>query len=92
MVVDAKKALKSLKKKGFSEYDGDHKFLEYYHKGKLILHTKISHGEKELNSYLIAQMSKQCKISKNEFLDLVNCPLSATAYNRMLIDLGLIID
>ena len=66
MVLDAKKALKSLKKKGFEEYDGDHKFLEYFYEGELILHTKISHGEKELNDYLIAQMSRQCKLSKSE--------------------------
>ncbi len=90
MVLDAKKALKNLKKKGFAEYDGDHKFLEYYHKGKLILHTKISHGEKELNDFLIAQMSKQCKISKLDFVDLVNCPLSEEAYALKLIEAGII--
>lgn len=86
MVLDAKKALKSLKKKGFAIYNGDHKFLEYYYKGKLVLHTKISHGEKELNDYLIAQMSKQCKLSKSDFTDLIECPLSADGYIKKLID------
>jgi predicted RNA binding protein YcfA (HicA-like mRNA interferase family) len=80
MVVDAKKTLKNLQKKGFSTYEGDHKFLEYYHNGKLILHTKISHSAKDLNDFLIAQMSKQCKLSKSEFIDLVNCPLTAEQY------------
>lgn len=86
MVLDAKKAFKSLKKKGFETYNGDHKFLEYFYDGKLILHTKISHGEKELNNYLIAQMSKQCKLSKEDFIDLVECPLSAEDYLQRLID------
>lgn len=86
MVLDAKKALKSLKKKGFSSYNGDHKFLEFHYKGKLILHTKISHGEKELNDYLIAQMSKQCKLSKSDFSDLVECPLTAQGYIQKLLE------
>lgn len=86
MVLDAKKALKSLKKKGFSIYNGDHKFLEYHYAGKLVLHTKISHGENELNDYLIAQMSKQCKLSKSDFSDLVECPLSADEYIQKLIE------
>lgn len=86
MVLDAKKALKSLKKKGFSIYNGDHKFLEYHYDGKLVLHTKISHGEKELNDYLIAQMSRQCKLSKSDFTDLVECPLSAEGYIEKLIE------
>lgn len=88
MVLDAKKALESLVKKGFQPYDGDHKFLEYFHDGKLVLHTKISHGEKELNDYLIAQIARQCKISKTNFADLINCPLSADGYVENLKENG----
>ncbi len=88
MVFDAKKTLKSLKKKGFHEYDGDHKFLDYFYEGKLILHTKISHGENELNDYLIAQMSRQCKLSKPDFADLINCPLSAEGFISKLKESG----
>lgn len=84
MVLDAKKTLKNLRKKGFMVVDGDHKFLEFYHNNKLILHTKISHEEKDLNDFLISQMSKQCKISKPDFINLANCPLSQKAYVELL--------
>ena len=88
MVIDAKKTLKSLKKKGFSTYEGDHKFLEYFYKGKLVLHTKISHSAKDLDDFLIAQMSKQCKLSKPDFINLVNCPLTSEEYLAKLIEGG----
>lgn len=55
----------------------------------MILYTKISHGsKKDLDNYLIKQMSSQCKLSKQDFSDLVNCPLSAKNYIEKLKDLG----
>jgi predicted RNA binding protein YcfA (HicA-like mRNA interferase family) len=92
MVLDAKKTLKNLRKKGFMVVDGDHKFLEFYHNDKLVLHTKISHGEKDLNDFLIAQMSKQCKISKLDFFNLASCPLSQKAYVEILRSQSELID
>ncbi len=89
MTIDSKKAYRSLKKKGFidsSTKSVDHLYLEYYHEGKLILYTKLSHGsKKDLGAHLIKQMSLQCKLTKNEFADLVNCPLSKEEYLDKLI-------
>lgn len=92
MVLDGKKAYKNLKKKGFEDskdHSNDHKYLEFHYKGKMILYTKLSHGsKKDLNNYLIKQMSTQCKLSKQDFADLVNCPLSAEQYIEKLKALG----
>jgi predicted RNA binding protein YcfA (HicA-like mRNA interferase family) len=88
-VLDAKKAYKNLKSKGFidaPDRSDDHKYLELYQDDRLILYTKISHGEKDLGSFLIRQMSHQCKLSKSEFMDLANCPLSEQAYLQILKD------
>jgi hypothetical protein len=93
-VIDSKKTYKNLKKKGFVDsvdHSIDHKYLELYHNGKLILYTKISHGsKKDLGDFLIKQMSIQCKLSKNELMDLANCPLSQKDYFKILADKRLI--
>ncbi len=88
-VLDAKKTYKNLKSKGFIDSPNksdDHKYLEFYQDNRLILHTKISHGEKDLGDFLIKQMSHQCKLSKTEFMDLANCPLSEEKYIQILRD------
>ncbi len=89
-VLDAKKTYNNLVSKGFKAAKGDHKYLEYYLNGTFILHTKISHGEKELQDFHIGMMKRQCKLEKNEFIDLANCPLSANAYLEILKRDGII--
>ena len=92
MVLEKNKAYKSLKKKGFTdstEHSNDHKYLEFIYDGKMILYTKLSHGsKKDIDDYLIKQMSSQCKLSKQQFADLVNCPLSEDKYIEILKSLG----
>lgn len=94
MALDKNKAYKNLKKKGFTDAENrsyDHKYLEFHHNGKMILYTKISHGSKrDMGHPLIKQMSSQCKLSKQDFADLVNCPLSAGAYLEKLMESGLL--
>ena len=92
-VLDAKKTYRHLKSKGFTDAPNrsdDHRYLELYQNERLILYTKISHGEKDLGDFLIKQMSHQCKLSKTEFMDLANCPLSEEAYLEILTVKGLI--
>lgn len=92
-VLDAKKTHKNLLKKGFEEAKNksiDHKYLELFYEGKLVLHTKISHGEKDLRDFLIKQMSYQCKLDKPDFMDLANCPLSKEQYFKILEAKGFI--
>ncbi|MGL1889361.1 MAG: hypothetical protein OCD76_22795 [Reichenbachiella sp.] len=93
-VIDSKKTYKNLKKKGFIDsvnHSIDHKYLELHHEGKLILHTKVSHGsKKDLGNFLIKQMSVQCKLNKKELMDLANCPLSKEEYFKILAKQGLI--
>jgi hypothetical protein len=94
MVLDKNKALKNLQKKGFSVSklkSVDHHYLEFYHNEILILYTKISHGsKKDLDNYLIKQMSDQCKLNKNEFAEFVNCTLSQEGYIEILTEKGYI--
>jgi hypothetical protein len=89
-VLDAKKTYQNLLSKGFKSAAGDHKYLEYYFNDKVIFHTKISHGEKDLQDFHIGMMKRQCKLEKSEFLDLANCPLSAERYFEILKKNGVI--
>ncbi len=91
--IDAKKTYKNLIKKGFvaaKNKSSNHKWLEFYHNEELILSTKISHGEQDLNNYLIKQMATQCKLSTEEFKKLALCPLSYEQYIEILTQQGLI--
>ncbi len=93
-VLDSSRTYRNLKKKGFVDStvkSVDHKYLEFYYNGQLITHTKVSHGsKKDLNDYLIKQMSFQCKLTKQQFMDLAKCPLSEEEYITILIDKGFI--
>ena len=85
--LDPQKTYKNLKKKGFVDSTNksvDHKHLDFFYKGKFVLHTKLSHNKKDLEDYLIKQMSNQCKLSKSEFMDLANCPLSEEEFVKIL--------
>ncbi len=86
-VLDPKKTYKNLKKKGFDDSPNkskDHKYLELRVNNKYILHTKISHGNNDIDDHLIKKMSVQCNLSKNEFIDLAKCPLSKEDYIDIL--------
>jgi hypothetical protein len=89
--LDSNKTYKNLKKKGFVDTTNgskDHKRLELIHEGKFILHTKLSHNGQDIGDYLIKQMSDQCHLSKDEFKDLANCPLSKEAFFAILENKG----
>ncbi len=92
--IDAKKTLKNLKSKGFASAKSksvDHNWIEFWYNGKLTrVKTKLSHGEKELNDYLIKCMSDQTYLSKNEFRDLALCPMSQEKYETILKSKGII--
>jgi len=44
----------------------------------------MSQGRGEVGSALIARMARQCRLSTNEFLSLVDCPMTGNAYVERL--------
>lgn len=72
-------------KKGFTKREGDHKFFVLMVDGKSTsVRTKISQGERDIDSPLLEQIQKQVRLKKRDFEDLVNCPLSKEAYIKKL--------
>jgi hypothetical protein len=75
----------SLTSKGFSEKaEGDHIFLVYLDADgkKTGIHTKLSHAAKgdDIGNSLLGRMAGQVRLSKKEFIELVDCPMSKEGY------------
>lgn len=81
------KVEQSLQAKGFGVKEGDHHYFTYFRPDgrKTSIFTKTSHTPKmrEIPDNLLALMAKQCKLSKRQFLELVNCPMSREAYDAL---------
>ena len=46
----------------------------------MILFTFISHGRGECGAWHVGKMAAQCKISRDEFHELIDCPMSEAEY------------
>lgn len=82
-----------LLQKGFLLQDGgDHRYYVFYLHERLVARTKVSHGTryKDLADDLLSKMSRQCHLTKGEFLNLVDCPLTQQGYEQILQDRGLL--
>lgn len=88
MQIDRIKIISSLQSKGFVKNNNDHKYYIYYSTNgkKTIVKTMVSHGSsyKTIGTELIKKMARQCMLTKDEFVNLVECPLSRKKYERIL--------
>ncbi|MHC5936232.1 hypothetical protein [Nostoc sp.] len=80
--------------KGFQETQNDHHYFIYFTKEgkKTTAKTKTSHTKKikDIPDNLLSQMAKQCHLTKPQFLDLVDCPLTQDKYEEILPKQGII--
>ena len=67
--------------------DHDYYFLEHDGLVKPV-YTKVSRGRKYKNigRPLIKKMSKQLHLSRDEFDNLINCPMTGERYREILVD------
>ena len=90
MTRDKSEVESSLLKKGFhaTHAGSDHNWFIYVStNGKKAIgaRTKTSHGRGfDLDDYLLSQMARQVSLTKKQFLELVDCPLSREAYEQIL--------
>lgn len=84
----------ALAAKGFERDLGDHRFFVFHTIEGLRtpVRTKTSHGTstRSIGDELLSQMARQCKLSRKDFILLVDCPLSREDYERRLIEAGAI--
>lgn len=84
--------ISALTSKGFS-YDAsrDHIFLTFEHEEKTqAIYTKVSHSGKDIGASLISRMARQCKLTKKQFLQLVDCDIDGPGYVEIMRERGLI--
>jgi hypothetical protein len=76
--------------KGFNRKDGDHHFFIYWTKDgrKSRVFTKTSHSGKDISDDLLSMMSRQCKVTRQNFFRLVDCPLTREEYETLLNQAG----
>lgn len=86
--LDGKATYKALLKKGFSVASNkspDHKWVEFWHEGKLTrVKTKVSHSGEDINDFLIGQMSKQVYLTKKQFISFAECQINKEEYIQLL--------
>jgi hypothetical protein len=80
----------ALGRKGFVRSESHHTYFVYHDTQgrKSPIRTRTSHGCRELDDYLLAQMAKQCQITKQQFLNLIDCQLNQAGYQDLLIQNG----
>jgi hypothetical protein len=88
-VIDA-----ALQRKGFNRTDeGDHLwyFLPRIDGEGYLVRTKMSHGMmgETVGVELIVLMARQCRLTKKQFLSLIDCPIDETEYREILRQQGL---
>ena len=86
VVLKSRDVVSGLRKKGFKPSEGDHTHLVFHLNDQMTsIRTKVSHGSRnEINDSLISKMSAQIKLEKNEFVNLVKCPLTEQEFIALL--------
>jgi predicted RNA binding protein YcfA (HicA-like mRNA interferase family) len=78
----------ALRQKGFAPVRKDHNYFVYINLDgtRTTIKTKTSHTKKmkDIPDNLLAQMAKQCGLSKSDFLKLVDCSLDQQQYQKLL--------
>ena len=77
----------NLSQKGFTLQDGkDHRNYFFMLNDRLVARTKVSLGTKykDLGNDLITAMARQCHLTKDQFLELVDCTMSQQDYEVCL--------
>ena len=78
----------ALRKKGFLKSDdSDHLVYRLFSdNGELLARTKMSHGMmgSTISASLISCMARQLHLTKNQFLDLIDCTLDEEGYRELL--------
>jgi hypothetical protein len=80
-----------LEAKGFRKKEGDHHYYVYWSEAgkKSMAKTKTSHGAgKDVSDELLSLMARQCGVTKQNFLKLVDCPLQRPDYEVLLKGVG----
>lgn len=64
----------------------DHPVFTFWHEGRAVARTRISHGSgKDVSSGLIAAMARQLGLSAPELRDSLSCRMSGDTFSQLVI-------
>lgn len=83
--IQARKVSTALTGKfGFEVEESHHRIYRFYQDGQLVARTFMSHGARELGDFHIQKMSKQMRLSRQEFLAAIECTLDRDTYCTLI--------
>ena len=86
------KIANALRRKGFNREERHHVFFQYYTESgeRTRIWTKMSHGRSgaDIDKGLLKRMADQCNLTTDQFIDLIECPMSRSKYEQHLRDSG----
>lgn len=85
--IPAREVAPALQRKVFLVQETHHtRFIYYTSDGrKSSIHTKISHSHKEISTTNIKNMAEQCKLTTQQFVQMIACTISKEQYEQILI-------
>ena len=92
-VVKCSDVSRALLKKGFSLKKGKHSHVVFvfHHEGNPIpVITHLSHNKQDIDDYLQERMASQLKLTKQEFLKMIECSVTHDMLVNKYEDKGLI--
>ena len=80
----------ALLSKGFVQDDSrDHKYFFFcFQDRKTDIFTRLSHGQRTADDWQLGKMARQTRLSKREFMALVECTLSGSDYADLMKEHG----
>jgi hypothetical protein len=90
MISSTSDARRLLEKYHFQQRPTHHLMYALYHNEKLILMSRVSHGEKQIPPHVIQEIRKQMKLNSRQFQDASSCALTREQYIAILRTKGLI--
>ncbi len=92
MISSTSDARRLLEKYNFRPRPTHHFMYALYYNEKLILMSRVSHGDKQIPPHIIQEIRKQMKLNSREFQDASACTLTGEKYIEILRSKGLIVE
>ena len=85
-------ARRLLEKYRFEASDSHHTMYRLMYAGKMVLGSRVSHGNKAIPPRIVQEIRKQMKLSSAQFQHASGCTLNLEAYLAILPEKGLLPD
>jgi len=87
--IRVSRIVSALLSKGFETYQGHHAMYRLVVEGKTTsIRTRISHGQRRADDWLLRQIAKQLHLSKQELMRFIDCAMGAGEYRSLMTERG----